>query len=314
MRLEREFNMKDFVSMIVPIYNKEPYLKQCIDSILHQTYQNLEIILIDDGSIDNSFSICKEYAKKDKRIKLYHQENKGVSEARNKGLKHATGEYLSFVDADDFIEPNMIENMLKKLKTQQSDIVVCNFERMGKSYYKKEDRLLEKSEIYEAIFYTSCCNKLYKKTLFKKEKFGNYSYAEDMMLNFHILKKVNKIYFNFSSVYYHYNNHSNSLSNTNNLKKLESLKQLDEMIEFLKENKLDNLYQRMLVYHFILFGETLYFVKQKKVSKEDLKPYEELFQHYKKEIKKEKLSLYNRMKVTLFLLFPKQYSSYRKIH
>ena len=95
--------LNDTVSIIVPIYNKEKYLEKCLDSILGQTYRDLEIILVDDGSTDNSLVICQHYAEKDPRIKIYHKPNGGVSSARNLGLEKSTGKYISFVDPDDFI-------------------------------------------------------------------------------------------------------------------------------------------------------------------------------------------------------------------
>ncbi|HFI0794571.1 TPA: glycosyltransferase family 2 protein [Streptococcus suis] len=102
---------EELVSVIVPVYNVEKYLVQCIDSIINQTYQNLEIILVNDGSTDNSGKICDEYAKKDSRIKVIHKENGGLSDARNKGLDFMTGEYVTLVDSDDYLEHNCIENL-----------------------------------------------------------------------------------------------------------------------------------------------------------------------------------------------------------
>ena len=110
-------NMKK-VSVIVPVYNVENYLEECVNSILNQTYENLEIILVDDGSTDNCPQICDDWAKKDKRIKVIHKANGGVSSARNVGLDNATGEYIGFVDSDDYIDITMYEKMLKLLKKE----------------------------------------------------------------------------------------------------------------------------------------------------------------------------------------------------
>ena len=118
--------MNELVSIIVPIYNSEQYLERCINSLIKQTYKNIEIILIDDGSKDSSLSIIEKYAKQDCRIVYISKENSGVSSSRNDGIKIAKGKYISFVDSDDYIESNMIEDMYKALVEQNVDIVRCS--------------------------------------------------------------------------------------------------------------------------------------------------------------------------------------------
>lgn len=131
--------MNDLISVIVPVYNVEKYLKECIESIINQTYKNLEIILVDDGSPDNCGKICDNYAKQDKRIKVIHKENGGVSSARNKGLEACTGKYITFVDSDDFIELNFCEVMLKKIKETASDCIVSGYNRV---YENKSETIM----------------------------------------------------------------------------------------------------------------------------------------------------------------------------
>lgn len=114
------------ISVIIPIYNVEQYLSQCLDSIINQTYTNLEIILINDGSTDNSKKICNQYKLLDSRIIVIHKSNKGLSDARNTGIKIATGDYISFVDADDFIDENMYTILSKKINTTNADIIWYN--------------------------------------------------------------------------------------------------------------------------------------------------------------------------------------------
>ena len=114
------------ISIIVPIYNAEEHLDKCVESILEQTEINLEIILVDDGSKDNSFEICKKYEKMDQRVKVIHQENAGVSAARNHGIEIAEGEYIGFVDSDDWIEPVMYQRLLKEAKEKNADVVMCD--------------------------------------------------------------------------------------------------------------------------------------------------------------------------------------------
>ena len=113
------------ISVIVPIYNVEKYLDRCVDSIINQTYKNLEIILVDDGSPDNCPQMCDDYAKKDSRIKVVHKENGGLSDARNVGMEVATGEYVSFIDSDDYISLDFYETLLETIVDNDSDIVEC---------------------------------------------------------------------------------------------------------------------------------------------------------------------------------------------
>ena len=121
---------KKLISVMVPVYNVAPYITNCLESLIHQTYTNLEIILVDDGSTDNSLEICQEYAKKDKRIKVIHKENGGLSTARNAGLDVATGDYYSFVDSDDYISTRFYEIMLKIALEHSADIVECDYNKI----------------------------------------------------------------------------------------------------------------------------------------------------------------------------------------
>ena len=114
------------VSVIVPVYNSEKYLNRCVDSILNQTYRSIELILVDDGSPDNSGRICDEYAEKDSRVRVIHKANAGVSAARNSGLEVASGDYATFVDSDDYIEPDMYSDMMEKVNQYNCDVVMCD--------------------------------------------------------------------------------------------------------------------------------------------------------------------------------------------
>ena len=149
---------QDLISIVVPIYNTEKYLKRCIESILNQTYQNLEVILVNDGSLDKSGQICNEYAKRDKRIKVIHKENTGSAESRNIGIKYATGKLIGFVDSDDYIDKNMYEMLYKDLKKHDAEIAICNIQMVNEKFSKlkenKEEpiRILDKKEaLYSLI-------------------------------------------------------------------------------------------------------------------------------------------------------------------
>lgn len=133
--------MEELVSIVVPIYNTQDYLKQCIDSLIRQTYKNIEIILVDDGSTDNSFLMCQEYGKKDKRVRCIHKENGGVSSARNVGIRNATGKYLCFCDSDDWYAEDAIFSMVKSMEETNSDYVASG--RFGGAY---ENKIFSKME------------------------------------------------------------------------------------------------------------------------------------------------------------------------
>lgn len=167
--------MKDCISVIIPVYNVAPYLPQCLDSVLSQDHRALEVILIDDGSRDDSGAICDRYAGQDSRIKVIHQQNGGGAAAKNAGLQIATGEYLSFVDSDDYLEPDVYSYMLSALKETGADAVHCNFREVYQD--RAEDCLVHKgrtlvtSREYLKRFPKdwSCpllWNKLYKRSLF----------------------------------------------------------------------------------------------------------------------------------------------------
>ena len=119
------------ISVIVPVYKVEKYLNQCIESVLAQTYQNLEIILVDDGSPDRSGEICEEYAKKDTRIRVLHKSNGGLSTARNTGLQIISGAYIAFLDSDDYLAPDMYETLYRELIENDADIAVCGFVKIS---------------------------------------------------------------------------------------------------------------------------------------------------------------------------------------
>ena len=141
---------KKLVTVVVPIYNVERYLEKCLTSIILQTYKNLEVILVNDGSTDNSLNICKEFEKEDSRIRIISQENKGLSVARNVGIENAKGEYIAFVDSDDFISCKFIENLYNESIRNNSDIVCCDFYYVNE--LEKKWSLKEKeNKVYNSV-------------------------------------------------------------------------------------------------------------------------------------------------------------------
>lgn len=196
--------MKEKISIIVPIYNVDKYLKRCLDSIINQTYKNIEILLIDDGSIDLSGRICDEYEKKDERIKVVHCKNKGVSEARNKGLEIATGEWIGFVDPDDWIDEDMYESLFIMAKLNNVDISVCAYrkckefffnnivQRENNEYEILDNRFSMKYMLIEELYCGAVWNKLYKKSILINNKFEkDMIIGEDVLFNFKLLYNTN---------------------------------------------------------------------------------------------------------------------------
>lgn len=147
----------ELVSIIVPVYNVEKYLKECIESLLHQTYKNLEIILVDDGSMDQSGKICDEYSRKDKRIKVIHKENEGLGYARNSGLKIATGKFVSFIDSDDTADTNLIELLMVGIQGYGADTCIGGFKRIdvtGKAIFTEQytETVYTGKAVYDGLF------------------------------------------------------------------------------------------------------------------------------------------------------------------
>ena len=138
---------QDLISVIIPVYNVEKYLKRCMDSVLKQTYSNIEIIIVDDGSTDTSGSLCDEYWKKDSRITVFHKENGGLSSARNFGLERVSGNYVCFIDSDDFIHENYISFMYDKIIKNDADICYCKSTKFTDDVQIKNEIENEKSKI-----------------------------------------------------------------------------------------------------------------------------------------------------------------------
>lgn len=183
--------MQEVISVIVPVYKAELYLRRCLDSILSQTYPYLEIILVDDGSPDNSGVICDEYAAKDDRIKVIHQENLGVSAARNAGINIACGDWIAFVDSDDYIDADMYAYLLQLAKSADADLVQCDAVLEGEkgSWHRCVFITKEDISVNQWKFLASeCWGKLYRRSLIGEERFPQgCSLGEDLYFNVHIM-------------------------------------------------------------------------------------------------------------------------------
>ena len=193
------------ISVIVPVYNVENYLARCVDSILAQTYQNLQILLVDDGSTDSSGRICDDYAAGDSRITVIHKKNGGLSSARNAGIEAAQGEYLAFVDSDDWIEPEMYDHMLTLMEKYQGTLVCAGrYDVNGATGEKKiglcpkEETCISAEEMVGKIFLwdgcdSSACDKLYHRSLFASFRYPEGKVCEDVPTTYKIVLQAERV-------------------------------------------------------------------------------------------------------------------------
>lgn len=233
------------VSIIVPVYNAKEYLDDCVNSIINQTYKNIEVVLIDDGSKDSSSELCDKYAEIDCRVKVIHNSNYGVSNARNCGLKNSTGEYITFVDSDDFLDSRHIENLLSTLESNNADISMCRFRRIfpNKDIVDEsvfENEIVDNTEKFMKSFLLLTPNArfgavwrcLFKRTTVEKLYFDeNLQICEDQIFIFNAIKKSSKIVCsNFVS--YNYKILKNEYSPKNIVNKLRYLDLIKQIFDF----------------------------------------------------------------------------------
>lgn len=192
----------EMISIIVPVYNAKQWVARCIKSVLEQTYTNLEVVVIDDGSNDGSGEICDSFAKKDRRVKVFHQENEGISAARNKGLEMVTGEFIQFADDDDYLEPSICQDMMYIYEKKNVDWVICGINVIQKGEVirrsKKESKYLYLSkDINDYQYIQPIFNALWNKLYLKKYidfKFENTTDGEDFLFNLAYLQNINTAY------------------------------------------------------------------------------------------------------------------------
>ena len=205
--------MGEKISVIVPVYNVEQYLERCVDSIINQTYTNLEIILVNDGSTDNSGKLCDELAKKDERIRVIHKENGGLSDARNRGIDESESDLVGFIDSDDYIDSDMYEVLLKNLNDTDADLSMCALydvynntpeaQVTNKEIWKLSSEQAIKMVMEAKILSVTAVNKLYRKSLFTDLKFEVGKIAEDAFIMIKLLDKCEKIVATNEKKYYY---------------------------------------------------------------------------------------------------------------
>lgn len=225
------------ISIIVPIFNVEAWLSRCLNSIYQQTYRNFEVLLIDDGSTDNSSGICINFLKKDSRFKYFRKKNGGLSDARNYGLDRAKGKYIIFIDSDDYIEPEYVKTLYSNIQNTNADVAICGFNRVNENgklidsnnLYITNKELLNGEEVIELSFdnknngWALACawNKIYNKKLFNDNlRFEKNRYYEDGYIFPHLFLRVKKAVIIHQSLY-NYVQRNNSIMHSNmNIKKI----------------------------------------------------------------------------------------------
>lgn len=299
------------VSIIVPVYNSEKYIEKCVNSIINQTYNNIEIILVNDGSKDNSLGLCKYLSSKYENVKYINQDNSGPSDARNAGIDVSSGEFIQFVDADDYIDSDMVSTLVNKKIDNNSDLVICGY----KVVYKNNDQeinnynnivgvsdILTKKEFLKCFHYffvnffiNSPCNKLYSSSIIKenKLKFNNsISLGEDLLFNLEYLRYCNMISIEHNCYYNYVQINSTSLTKKSYTNKAEIQNLLFKNVrDFLEANDAyigENKYNIEYFYLETMFNALTELYK----SEYNLKPYE--IKHKLKEI-----ANYNQIKKAL---------------
>lgn len=239
--------MNSLISVVVPIYNVEGYLERCVESIINQTYKNLEIILVDDGSPDKCPEMCDEFARQDSRIKVVHKKNGGLSDARNAGMAVASGEYISFIDSDDYVSPDFYETLYNVMISEKGDIAECSVVKFYEddkfdeytddlkvSNYDTVDGL--SALIAENPFHQHVWNKLYKSDLVLDVQFAVGKLNEDEFWTYQIFGRAGKVTKVNKTMYYYFQRNSSIMGEGYNLRRLDALEAKSERQKYIEEN------------------------------------------------------------------------------
>ncbi len=291
---------EELITIIIPVYKVEEYLERCIESIINQTYNNLEIILVDDGSPDNCGKICDEYQTKDKRIKVIHKENGGVSAARNDGIEASSGQYIAFIDSDDYINKEYIEGLYSNLKKNDCDISICSYNETNEYTYSIQETIESEAHVYNSEqimekllyqreIYTSVWCKLFKRELFENVVFPIESnIGEDLATVYKLIAKSKKIVYSNAKNYYYFQRDNSLIKSQFKIQRMNCIKYIYEMIDII-----NNKYPKLLpAAHNRLFMEAVFIIIQipKKEYKDEYQQLKGIIKKYRKEVLKDKKS------------------------
>lgn len=319
--------MSSSISVIVPVYNIEKYIDRCIESIVNQTYNNLEIILVNDGSTDVSGKKCDEWAQKDDRIKVIHKENGGVSSARNAGIDVATGDYIGFVDGDDLLERNMYEILIEDIKKYDVKISCCQMQTKSidgtiTAVDNAPSNLFAKMDIVDGFFFNnfirgfiaSPCNKIIAKDILidNNIRFKKYALAEDFLFIFEVLTKVDSVYYNSAVGYYYLHRENSAMTSKFSPKRFDYIYAITEIENICRNTYSENIVKKA---HNWVFLNVL--TNYRAIIIEGLqKKYCEIFEEYKAFLKENKscfksLNFKRKIDYFLSLYFPCAYKVLR---
>jgi len=310
------------ISIIVPIYNVEKYLRKCLDSIINQTYKNIEIILINDGSPDNSLNICKEYQAKDERIIIIDKQNGGLSDARNAGLDTMTGEYVTFIDSDDWITEDYCETLYNNLKKYDADISGCNNIRAEDDYtvIKNNDSIneveynnIEAISAFQDTGQVMSCAKLYKNSMFDNLRFKKGKINEDEFIFHRIFYNCNKYVYTNKIMYYYRKTEGSIIRSPFSVKKLDIIAAYEDRLMFVKEKGLKKLYKKTEQLYIYTLRKMLAYVNTSNLDNKNeiqTKLYDKLIKAYKNMRINKNISIKSFIVGKLAAMFP---SMFKKI-
>ena len=312
--------MKFKITVIVPIYNAGQYLEKCIDSIINQTYTNLEIILVNDGSTDNSGAICDEYAKKDSRIKVIHKENGGLSSARNAGLDIASGEYVSFVDSDDWIEKDMLEVLYNACTSNDAELSCGGrYDVYPKSTIvglcPKNDECISVIEMIKKLFLAvecdcSVCDKLFKRSLFDEIHFPLGQINEDEAIFYNLLDGATRVALVNKPLYNYFHRESSISTSDFTERKLVYLDNATKIKAFVQETYPELKHEAEVFYATKIFW---FLTMIDESSKGARKKFKAIFKEKLKELSKIKHNLSRVNRIKYYLLKTRTYRPIKKM-
>lgn len=310
--------MNSLVSVIIPVYNVEKYLDKCIYSVVNQTYNHLEIILIDDGSTDGCPAICDKWANVDGRIRIIHCKNAGVGAARNFGLDVASGDFISFVDSDDYLPTDSVEYMVDRIENDNSDLVIAQFVKCftdgrieDTAYSWMNNKIITQNEALQLLgdvknrLPVSPCAKLYRKELFQDLRFNSLKCSEDEYIFPHILEKCNNISTSNKVVYYYFQRDTSTVHTKTYIQKMDSLIAILHVARFLFDH---NCIEGARTYYFA----SICAVSELKNDKQAKDIILKTFSPSERKILKAKINK-NQIVSLLAAFFPKLYKFYKKV-
>ncbi|MBQ2863648.1 MAG: glycosyltransferase [Clostridia bacterium] len=234
------------ISVVVPVYNVEKYLSKCIESVLAQTYPNIEIILVDDGAKDNSGAICDEYARRDERIRVIHKENGGLSDARNRGISEARGEYVGLVDSDDYIDADMYETLYGLISEYDAQIAMCGLYDVyeGKPARQVDsiesscyDKVAAMKMVLEAkVVSVTAVNKLYRRSMFESVSYPVGRTAEDAFVILHLLSQAERVAITNERKYYYFHRENSITTRSFSKRDFDAIAAYEHNYSFICEN------------------------------------------------------------------------------